>query len=192
MSGLAAGPTTVLRRRRAACRLGEGWRMTRRPLRRIARLRRMLRRGSDDETWWDVPLRARGWADEGPAAPPGSVPAQRRMADDAAAAASDRTTAPNAPAAFVFLGPGDDEAAGHPPDARVSGLTRRCPREGTSGSGQTPVLPAGPAAPGTGAAAESTPGPTASSTLPPPPRFLPALVQRGRGRARRTTYKIMQ
>ena len=41
---------------------------------------------------------ASGWVDKGPAAPPGSVPARRRMADDAAAAASDRTTAPNASA----------------------------------------------------------------------------------------------
>ena len=41
---------------------------------------------------------ASGWADKGPAAQPGSVPARRRMADDAAAAALDRTTAPNAPA----------------------------------------------------------------------------------------------
>ena len=124
---------------------------------------------------------ARGWADKGPAAPPGSVPAQRRMADDAAAAASDRTTAPNDPAAFVLLGPGDDEAAGHPPDGRVSGPTRRCPREATSGSGQTPVLPEGPAAPGTGAAAESTPGPTASSTLPPPRDSFPLWFNAGAG-----------
>ena len=44
--GLEAGPTKVPRRRRAACRLRGGWRMTRRPLRRIARLRRMIRRRS--------------------------------------------------------------------------------------------------------------------------------------------------
>ena len=41
---------------------------------------------------------ASGWANKGPAAQPGSVPARRRMAVDAAAAALDRTTAPNASA----------------------------------------------------------------------------------------------